>query len=380
MLIRANELARRLTLSEDRLMPLAAIFSPAGPQLTPDERAFFRDCDPWGFILMGRSCIEPDQIRTLTQELTDLLGRFVPITIDMEGGRVARLKPPHWPIFPSAARLACLDTISQTLAFEAVWLSYRLIAHELTSLGIHSDCAPVLDIPIAGADPIIGDRAFGDNALAIERLGRACLSGLQAGGVAGIIKHIPGHGRAEADSHLALPIVRADRAQLAQDFAPFRGLRDASMAMTAHIIYEAIDPDHCATHSQIVIRDIIRGEIGFEGLLMSDDLTMEALGTSPQGQIGDDRKARLAAMAWRAQSAIEAGCDVVLHCAGLERDAPTLLAEMQAIARVVPVLTGTALNRATAAEQLCRSPADPRDIASDWDRLRGLLARVEVTA
>lgn len=356
---------------------LAAILSPAGLALTRDEAEFFRRADPWGYILMGRSCGDRAQMRALTDHLRDLAGRDVPILIDMEGGRVARMKGPVWPEFPSAAALSAPLARSERAAFEAVFLSYLLIGLELRDVGVNVDCAPVIDVPVAGADPVIGNRAFGRDAAEAAFLGRACLDGLRAAGVAGIIKHIPGHGRAEGDSHLMLPRVRADRDTLrATDFAPFRALRDAPMAMSAHIVYEAFDPLVCATHSRLVIEDVIRGEIGFDGLLMSDDLTMAALGfpESGLGMQGDNSPTgALAALAWRAERSIAAGCDVVLHCAGLERDPAALLGQMEAVAGSVPTLSGMALARAERAMQAVSSPVAGTDRAGLRSQLDALL-------
>ncbi len=357
---------------------LAAILSPAGLALSRGEAEFFRRADPWGYILMGRSCGDPAQMRALTDHLRDLAGRDLPILIDMEGGRVARMRAPVWPEFPAAAVLSAPLARSERVAFEAVFLTYLLIGLELRDAGVNVDCAPVLDVPVAGADPVIGDRAFGRDAAEAAFLGRACLDGLRAAGVAGIIKHIPGHGRAEGDSHFTLPRVRADRDTLrATDFAPFRALRDAPMAMSAHIVYEAWDSHICATHSRTVIEHVIRGEIGFDGLLMSDDLTMAALGfpESGSGAQGDNSpQGALTALAWRAERSITAGCDVVLHCAGFERDPAALLAQMEAVAEAVPTLSGMALARAERAIQSIGTPISGADRVGLRAQLDSLLA------
>lgn len=357
---------------------LAAILSPAGLALSREEAGFFRRSNPWGYILMGRSCGDRAQMRALTDHLRDLAGRDLPILIDMEGGRVARMKAPVWPEFPAAARLAEPIVRSERAAFEAVFLAYLLIGLELREVGVNVDCAPVLDVPVPGADPVISDRAFGRNAAEAAFLGRACLDGLRAAGVAGIIKHIPGHGRAEGDSHYVLPRVRADRDTLrANDFAPFHALRDAPMAMSAHIVYEAFDPLLCATHSRTVIDGLIRGEIGFDGLLMSDDLTMAALGfpeSGPGAQGDNTPSGALAALAWRAARSIEAGCDVVLHCAGFERDPAALLAQMEAVADSVPTLAGPALVRAERAMASITPPLAGANRAALRAQLDALIA------
>ncbi len=276
------------------------IFGCSGRDLTADERAFFRDADPSGFILFQRNCETPDQVRRLVAALRDAVGRpEAPVLIDQEGGRVARLKPPHWPAYPSAAALAALGGAR---ASEAVTIGARLIADDLAALGITVDCLPVLDIPVLGADNVIGDRAYGEDPETVARLGRAACEGLMAGGILPVLKHIPGHGRSTVDSHLALPKVDAPRSRLeASDFAPFRALRDMPWAMTAHIVYTAIDAHLPATQSPQVIGDVIRSSIGFSGVLVSDDLSMAALGGS---------------YAERAAKSLAAGCDLVLHCNG----------------------------------------------------------------
>lgn len=278
--------------------PRAVIFGCAGTALSDAERAFFRDANPLGFILFQRNCDNPEQVRALVAALRDSIGSAdAPVLIDQEGGRVARLRPPHWPAYPAAAALA-----AAAAPREAVSLAARLIAADLAALGITVDCAPVLDLTFAGADPVIGDRAYGASPTTVAELGRAACEGLLAGGVLPIIKHIPGHGRATVDSHTALPTVTAAGRDLADtDFAPFRALHDMPWAMTAHIVYQALDPDRPATLSRRLIGETIRASIGFDGVLISDDLSMAALpGT----------------LAERAKGALEAGCDVVLHCNG----------------------------------------------------------------
>jgi beta-N-acetylhexosaminidase len=307
-------------------MRTRAIFGCAGPTLTADERTFFSSAKPWGFILFTRNIVDCSQVRSLTDELRATVGDDkTPILIDQEGGRVARLKPPNWKPRPSAARFGELFASSQEVAREAAYLNARLIAQDLVELGINANCAPVLDVPVEGADVIIGDRAFGRDPAQIIELGRSVIEGFSEGGVLPVMKHVPGHGRAMADSHVHLPRVSCAAEELsATDFVTFRSLNHCPMAMTAHVVYEAIDPQRPATTSPKVIRDVIRGEIGFDGLLMSDDLSMEAL----SGPISA-----------RTKAALFAGCDVVLHCNGG-------MDEMTAVAIEAKPLEGAALRRA----------------------------------
>jgi beta-N-acetylhexosaminidase len=308
------------------------IFGCGGPTLSSDEQAFFRDCRPWGFILFARNIENPDQVKSLVRALRETIeDNSAPILIDQEGGRVARLKPPHWRERSPAARFGALHTVNPVSAHEAAYLNARLIAHELTELGINVDCLPVLDVPVEGAHDVIGDRAFGHDTTTVIDLGRAQMEGLLEGGVLPVMKHIPGHGRAAADSHLELPRVKTPRAELAaSDFVPFRSLDTCPMAMTAHVVYESIDPQRPCTISPKVIREVIRGEIGFAGLLMSDDLSMQAL----EGSLGA-----------RARAAQVAGCDVVLHCNGK-------MDEMKQVAAEAKALTGEAERRAVHAISL----------------------------
>jgi beta-N-acetylhexosaminidase len=310
-------------------MRTRAIYGCAGTALSDDERAFFRDAKPWGFILFGRNVADADQIRALVSEMRATVGdETAPVLIDQEGGRVARLKPPHWRARPPAARFGALRGTSAEAGREAVYLNARLIAHDLRELGINVDCMPVLDVPVDGADMVIGDRAFARDPAAIIDLGRAAIEGLIDGGVLPVMKHIPGHGRATADSHLALPRVTTGAEELsATDFVTFRSLNHCPMGMTAHVIYEALDPQRPATTSPKVIRDVIRGEIGFEGLLMSDDVSMNAL----SGPISV-----------RAKAALFAGCDVVLHCNGK-------MEEMREVAEEAKPLESQSLKRAQTA-------------------------------
>jgi beta-N-acetylhexosaminidase len=285
---------------------LAAFLGLSGLALSEDERAFFRDADPAGFILFARNVADRAQLRALTDALRDLSGRAdLPILIDQEGGRVARLRPPSWPDFPAAWRFSELYDKAPISAIEAARVNGEALALTLAEAGVNVDCYPVLDLRHQGAHDVIGDRAFGAEPMRVAALGRAALDGLAAGGVCGVIKHMPGHGRARADSHEELPVVDASEEDLAADLAPFRALRDAPMGMTAHLLYTAWDSERPATLSPTIIADIIRARIGFDGLLMSDDLGMEALSGTP---------------AWRAQAAIAAGCDVALHCSGVLAD------------------------------------------------------------
>lgn len=306
----------------------SAIYGLSGTKITPDERRFFGDTNPYGFILFARNCESPAQVSALVSELKSLVGRDVlPVLIDQEGGRVARLKPPHWPEYPPAGAFAALYARAARDAENAAYLNARLIAEDLSALGITVDCAPLADLPVDGAHDIIGDRAFGRTPPQVIALARAMARGLTDGGVVPVLKHVPGHGRACADSHEELPVVEASLDVLrATDFAPFKALADLPMAMTAHVLYTAIDGKHMATLSPSVI-SLIREEIGFKGLLMSDDISMKAMK-------GD--------FAARAKQALTAGCDVILHCNGNMK-------EMRAIADGVQPLAGASLSRAQAA-------------------------------
>jgi beta-N-acetylhexosaminidase len=329
-----------------------AIYGCAGTSLTEDERAFFREAQPWGFILFGRNIADRAQIAALCAALRETIGDDrAPILIDQEGGRVARLKPPMWRARPPAARFGEIYAEQHEAALEAVYLNARLIAHDLCEVGINVDCAPVLDVPVAGADAVIGDRAFAFDPAAIIDLGRAQIEGLMEGGVLPVMKHMPGHGRANADSHLALPRVATEAEELsATDFVTFRSLNTCPIAMTAHVVYEAIDPQRPATTSPKVIRDVIRGEIGFDGLLISDDLSMNAL-DGP--------------LSVRTKAALFAGCDVVLHCNGK-------MDEMREVAGEVKELDGAALRRAEHALSHLSAP-DAFDPAAAEARLAELM-------
>jgi beta-N-acetylhexosaminidase len=309
---------------------LPAILGLAGLALTDAERAFFRAADPAGFVLFGRNVAGKAQLRALTDALRDLSGRAdLPILVDQEGGRVARLGPPAWPEFPAPAHFAALYETAPISAIAAARANGEALAVTLAEVGINVDCLPLLDVARAGAHALIADRALGDEPMRVAALGGALLDGLEAGGVLGVVKHIPGHGRAGADSHWELPVVEASGEELRVDLAPFRALRDAAMAMTAHVLYPAWDATRPATISPTIIAEVIRGEIGFDGLLMSDDLAMAALtGT----------------LAQRTAAALAAGCDVALHCSGV-------LAESEEIAGAAGEMSAAArarLDRATA--------------------------------
>jgi beta-N-acetylhexosaminidase len=329
-------------------MTSACILGCAGLTLSAEEQAFFREVQPWGFILFARNVSTPEQVKALVDSLRDAVGRpDAPVMIDQEGGRVQRLRPPHWPSYPPGRVYGALRTDDPLAAQSFARLGARLMAHDLAALGINVDAVPVLDVPQPGAHDVIGDRAYGSTVETIARLGRAAAEGLIAGGVLPIIKHIPGHGRAMADSHLALPVVDTDHETLSRvDFATFRALSDMPLSMTAHVIYSAIDPVRPATTSKKVIRQVIREEIGFGGLIMSDDLSMKALsGDFPQ----------------KTRQSLAAGCDMVLHCNGD-------MAEMTAIASVVPKLKGRAAARAAAA--LARLPRDVEPLDVEAARAR----------
>ena len=325
------------------------------PKLDERLRAFFREARPWAFILFREACVSRAQVQALCADLREAVGHDAIVWIDQEGGRVARLKPPVWPKWPPCAAYGALYAKDAQVGVEAVGLGHRLIAHELRAIGVDGDFTPVLDMPVEGADLIVGDRAFAENPAHIATLGRAALEALHQGGVAGCIKHMPGHGRATADSHLALPRVSASADELALDISPFAALADAEAAMTAHILYDAFDPDRPATCSPLVIGTIIRGRIGFQGLLMSDDLDMKALQFAMNGDLGD-----------RARAALDAGCDVVLQCSGALKD-------MVAAAKGCRALDGLSLVRARAVERFAKRTPEPFDADAGWARFRTLV-------
>jgi len=329
----------------------------SGLTLTSEERGFLREARPWGFILFKRNIDNPEQITDLVKEFRDTIEfAEAPVLIDQEGGRVQRLAPPHWPAYPAGAVFGALYDGDTRAGLRAAWLSARLIAADLAALGITVDCLPLADVPVAGADAVIGDRAYGTTPDKVAAIARAVAEGLAAGGVLPVVKHIPGHGRATADSHHRLPVVETVAADLEQtDFAAFRPLADLPMAMTAHVVFSAIDAAQPVTTSATMIQQVIRNGIGFQGLLMSDDVSMNAL----SGSIAD-----------RSRAAIAAGCDVVLHCNGK-------LDEMRAVADAVPDLAGPALARAERA-LAARRPAQPFDAVAGRAELDGLIAGVRL--
>ncbi|MDA0368932.1 MAG: beta-N-acetylhexosaminidase [Proteobacteria bacterium] len=336
-------------------MTLPAIFGLAGLELTGDERAFFAETKPLGFILFARNCARPDQVGALCRALRALTRQHdTPILIDQEGGRVARLKPPHWRHPPPARVFGDLWDRDPPAAERAARLNGQLIGAELIASGINVDCAPVLDVPVAGSHDIIGDRAYHTDTTVIAALGRAFTDGLIAAGVLPVVKHIPGHGRAGADSHKELPVVTASLDELEQDFAPFIALRDLPLAMTAHVLFSAVDPDHSATTSATVVEDVIRQKIGFHGLLMSDD-------------ISSNMKALPGGFADRARDSIAAGCDVVLHCDGD-------LNAMQQVSAALPALSDHAAVRWAQASFLIAEP-EAVNIPAATKELVSLLGR-----
>ena len=322
-----------------------------GPTLSPEERAFFRGARPWGFILFRRNTQDPDQVAALTNQLREAVGWHAPVLIDQEGGRVQRMTAPNWPVYSPAARFLAIG--DPLLRREAVRLSARLMAHDLGAVGIDVDCLPVLDVPVAGSHDVIGDRAYAHEPDEVARLGRAAAEGLLAGGVLPVVKHMPGHGRARADSHHALPVVDAPLEALrAHDFRPFRHLADMPLAMTAHVVFTALDAENPATVSRRVVQEVMRGELGFDGLIMTDDISMKALSGS---------------FAEKARAAIAAGVDVVLHCHGI-------MDEMVAIADAVPEMDGERARRAAVALARIRHEPEPLDVEAARSRLAEVLA------
>ena len=338
----------------DGASPRAVIFGCAGTGLTDDEKGFFERVRPFGLILFARNVDTADRLRALTTEFREVVGRpDAPVLIDQEGGRVARLREPNWRHPPPAAVFVEAAKNDMNLGCRAARLNYRMIARDLAAAGISVDCAPVLDIPVPGAHDIIGDRAFGHDAHTVATLGRSACDGLLDEAVLPVIKHMPGHGRATVDSHIGLPRVEATIEELqGSDFRPFNMLMDMPWAMTAHIVFAAIDPDRPATTSTRVMREVVRGMIGYRGFVISDDVCMEALSGTP---------------AERAEAALAAGCDSVLHCSGA-------FDEMQSIAAVTPRLTDEAQARIEHAETMRESrrgnaPAAPGDMAAELRRL-----------
>ncbi len=323
------------------------IFGLAGLTIAPDERAFFAESVPAGYILFGRNIDNREQLRALTDDLRALHGDDrLPILIDQEGGRVSRMKPPHWLSFPPGAAFDRLYDIAPASAIEAARINAEALALDLAEVGITVDCLPLLDVAIPGGTPAIGDRALGQEPMRVAALGRAVLDGLKRGGVLGTIKHMPGHGRAMVDSHMELPRVTASDDELEQDIAPFRALSTAEIGMTGHILFEAWDAERCATLSPTIIETVIRQRIGFDGLLLSDDLDMKALA----GEVPD-----------RAARAVAAGCDIALNCWAR-------MDEMIGIADALPEISDAARARLDRA----RAAINP---ANDWSHQAELLAR-----
>lgn len=333
----------------------AAIYGIEGVNLTDNERAFFGDADAAGFILFRRNCDNPGQLLRLTDSLRNLTGRHdLPILIDQEGGRVARMRPPAWPAFPPGEKFANLYQAAPSSAIEAVRSNARALALMLRSVGVNVNALPLLDVRQEGASDIIGDRALGSEPMQVAALGRAVLDGMASAGVIGIIKHMPGHGRALVDSHKELPVVTASADQLELDLEPFQRLASAPMGMTAHVVYTAWDQDRPASMSPIIIRDIIRGAIGFDGWLMSDDIGMEAL----RGDFGS-----------RAAGVVAAGCDVALHCSGK-------IEEMIAVAAAVPEMSAEGEARLARAMASTMIEADGPDFNEEIAKRDTLLALV----
>ena len=315
----------------------AAIYGMAGAVLTPDERDFFADADPAGFILFQRNCVDADQLRALTEDLRGLSGRAdVPILIDQEGGRVARMKPPAWPAFPPGYAFARLYQAAPMSAIEAARANARALALMLRECGVNVNCLPVLDVRQEGASDIVGDRAMGEDPMQVAALGRAVLDGMASAGVVGVVKHMPGHGRALVDSHKERPVIDASEEELEIDLAPFERLRHAPMGMIAHLVYTAWDPEQPASLSRKVVREIIRERIGFDGWLISDDIGMDAL----RGGSGA-----------RSAGVVEAGCDVALHCTGK-------MDEMIAVAEAVPAMSDEGAERLARAMEITANAPD----------------------
>ncbi len=334
---------------------IPAIFGLSGPQLTADERAFFRDADPAGYILFARNCASREQLRSLTDDLRSIHGRdHLLVSIDQEGGRVARLRPPLWSAYPCGEAFDRLYELAPASAIEAARANATAMGQELSAMGITVDYHPPLDLRLPGAHDVIGDRALGRDPMQVAALGRAILDGLAAGGVAGCIKHMPGHGRSAVDSHKALPTVTASAADLEADIAPFRALNQALIGMTGHLLFPVWDADNPATLSPTIIADIIRGLIGFDGLLVTDDIDMEALGgTIPE----------------RAARAHAAGCDIILNCWAK-------MADMEAICAALPTMPAAAtarLNRALTGTRIAPAMApDHAELLAKRDELLAL--------
>ena len=329
----------------------AFITGVSGLELSAEEREFIRTERPWGFILFKRNIDTPEQVTNLVREMRNSMGSpDAPVLIDQEGGRVQRFGPPHWRVYPAGAAFGALYDIEPELGLAAARLSARLMAADLIDLGVTVDCLPLADVPVAGADAVIGNRAYGTEPRKVAAIARAVTEGLEQGGVLPVLKHIPGHGRATADTHFRLPEVDTPKAELERtDFAAFQPLADLPMAMTAHVVFSALDPVHPATTSATIIEQVIRGVIGFQGLLMSDDVSMNALSGS---------------IAERTRAIVTAGCDMVLHCNGN-------LDEMRAVARETPELSGMAQERAerALASRKAPQPLDRQAARAELDAL-----------
>jgi beta-N-acetylhexosaminidase len=337
----------------------AFITGVTGTELRADEREFIAAQQPWGFILFKRNIDNPAQVSALVDDLRKLVGDAdAPVLIDQEGGRVQRLGPPNWPVYPPGATFGRLYDIDSALGLAAARLSARLIADDLIKLGVTVDCLPLADVPVAGADAVIGDRAYGTEVGKVAAIGRAVTDGLEEGGILPVLKHIPGHGRATADTHFKLPVVDTTESELKRtDFAAFQPLADLPMAMTAHVVFSALDAIHPATTSAKMVEQMIRAFIGFQGLLMSDDVSMNALAGS---------------IAERTRAVFAAGCDVVLHCNGQ-------MDEMRQVAGETPELSGLALERANRA-LAARKPPQAFDRAAARAELDALIGRLGTSA
>jgi beta-N-acetylhexosaminidase len=329
--------------------PLPVVFGCAGPVLSDAEVRFFREANPLGFILFGRNCVAPDQIKALVDDLRNSIGRAdAPVLIDQEGGRVSRLKPPHWLAYPAARAFGDAARADRTAALEAVRLNSMLIGLDLNAVGISVNCAPTIDVPIPGAHEMIGSRAYGPDPVLVSEMGRAVCEGLFDANVLPVIKHLPGYGRAMVDSHLAPPVIAEGLDQLdATDFVPFKALASIPWGMTAHALVRSVDPDRPATLSASVIKDVIRQRIGFKGILITDDLSMNAL----TGEVSA-----------RVMQALAAGCDLALHCNGD-------MAEMESIAKVARPMSSRLLSDIKAAERMRLERVRP-DIDPQWARGR----------
>lgn len=339
-----------------------AIFGLSGLTLTAEERAFFAEADPAGFILFGRNIESREQVRALTDDLRSIHGRDkLLITIDQEGGRVARMKPPVWPAYPAGAVFDRLFDLAPASAIEAARVNAEALGHDLHEVGITCTHAPVLDVRQHGAHDVIGDRAYGFEPLRVAAIGHAVLDGLARAGVLGTIKHMPGHGRTSVDTHKELPTVTASAEELESDIAPFKALADAPIAMTGHLVFTAWDADHPATQSPYVIEQVIRGQIGFDGLLLTDDLDMEALsGTVPD----------------RAEAAIKAGCDIALNCWARMDDMTGICERLGAMSEATAVRHARALDAIHAPQPT----ADQAELVAKRDAFLALLETSGVNA